>query len=105
MSFKIRNTGNVHGREIAQIYITDQHSSLPRPIKELKGFAKVDLKPGETKKIDQVLDREALGFYDDRAMHWTAEKGKFVVHVAASSADTRLRGEVELKESFSWTGL
>lgn len=105
VSFKIRNTGNVHGREIAQIYVTDRQSSLPRPIKELKGFIKVDLQPGETKTIDHALDREALGFYEDRAKHWIAEKGKFAVHVAASSADTRLSGEIELKESFTWTGL
>ncbi|KAF9464848.1 glycoside hydrolase family 3 protein [Collybia nuda] len=105
ISFKIRNTGNVYGREIAQIYITDQHSSLPRPIKELKGFVKVELQPGETKTISHALNREALSFYDDREMKWLAERGKFAVLVAASSADTRLSGEIELDNSFTWIGL
>lgn len=105
VSFEIKNIGEVYGREIAQIYVSDQLSSLPRPIKELKGFDKVDLKPGETKKIEHTLDREALGFYDDRAGHWVAEGGKFEVHVGASSTDIRLHREVELKEKFTWTGL
>ncbi|GLB34071.1 putative glycosyl hydrolase 3 family protein [Lyophyllum shimeji] len=61
ISFDVKNTGQVHGREVAQIYITDQQSSLPRPIKELKGFVKADLKPGETKRIEHALDRESIG--------------------------------------------
>ncbi|KAG5718830.1 putative beta-glucosidase I [Termitomyces sp. T112] len=105
VTFDVENTGDVQGREIAQIYITDEVSSLPRPIKELKAFIKVDLQPGETKKVTLQLDREALGFYDDRAVHWIAEGGKFKVLVAASSADVRLTQNIELTGVLTWDGL
>lgn len=105
VTFKVKNIGDVYGREIAQIYITDHSSSLPRPIKELKGFTKVDLKPGEIKQVGHVLDRESLSFYDDHATHWVAEGGKYQVAVAASSVDIRLTKEFELTDTFTWTGL
>ena len=105
VSFSITNTGKVEGREVAQLYISDQQASVPRAVKELKGFTKVNLKPGETKRVTIALDREALSFYDDREMRWTAENGKFGIAVGASSADIRLEGEVELAKTFSWTGL
>jgi len=99
------NTGNVHGREVAQIYISDLASALPRPNKELKGFVKVFIKPGETKKVTIALDREALGYFDERKKVWIAEKGLFEVLVGASSRDIRLMGYVTLEETFTWTGL
>lgn len=105
VSFTVRNTGNVEGREVAQVYITDPQSSLPRPVKELKGFAKVALKPGHSEKVSVHLDKYAISFYDERKGAWVAEAGKFNVLVAASSADVRLSGEVELEKSFYWTGL
>ncbi|KAG6888900.1 hypothetical protein C0992_007139 [Termitomyces sp. T32_za158] len=105
ITFAIKNIGGVRGREIAQIYITDEVSSLPRPAKELKAFTKVELQPGETKKVTLRLDREALGFYDDRAAHWIAEDGKFKVLVAASSTDIRLIQEIVLKRVLTWNGL
>ncbi|KAJ7180401.1 glycoside hydrolase family 3 protein [Mycena crocata] len=105
VTFKIKNTSKVAGREVAQVYISDPTSSLPRPVKELKGFVKVALEGGETKTVKVDLTREALGFYDDRQMCWVAERGKFGVLVAASSTDVRLQKEVELAASFTWTGL
>lgn len=105
VTFNVKNVGKVNGREITQIYVADRESSLPRPIKELKGFVKASLKAGETRSLKVALDREALGFYDDRRMAWVAEAGKFDVYVASSSEDVRLTGEIELGESFSWTGL
>lgn len=105
MSFTVTNTGNVAGREVAQVYIADPHSSLPRPHKELKGFTKVTLKPGESKKVTVDLGRDAISFYDDRQKAWVAEKGAFEVLVAASAADVKLKGEVGLEKGFTWTGL
>lgn len=105
LNFKITNTSKVTGREVAQVYISDQQCSLPRPVKELKGFVKVELQGGETKTLKIDLNREALGFYDDRQMCWVAEKGKFDVLVGASSADIRLTKQVELATTFTWTGL
>jgi beta-glucosidase len=105
VSFTITNTGKVAGREVAQVYITDPLSSLPRPVKELKGFTKVSLVPGESKKVTVALGRDAISFYDDRQMAWVAEKGTFEVLVAASAADVKLKGEVVLEKGFTWTGL
>jgi len=105
VSYKITNTGTVEGREVSQVYIADKQAFLPRPIKELKGFAKTSLKPGETKQVTIGLDREALSFYDEREMHWIAEAGTFTVLVGASSANIKLKGDVELKKTLTWTGL
>ncbi|KAG9218808.1 hypothetical protein CCMSSC00406_0001078 [Pleurotus cornucopiae] len=105
VTFTIKNTGSVFGREVAQVYIADPQSSLPRPLKELKGFNKVTLEAGESKVLSVELDREALSFYDDRRASWVAEAGKFVVFVGASSTDIKLTGEVELENSFTWKGL
>jgi beta-glucosidase len=105
VSFTIKNTGKVAGREVAQVYIADPQSSLPRPVKELKGFSKVLLTPGESKKVTIELGRDAISFYDDRQAAWVAEKGTFEVLVAASVTDIKLKGEVVLEKSFTWTGL
>ncbi|KAG6915306.1 hypothetical protein DXG01_012229 [Tephrocybe rancida] len=105
VDFDVKNTSDVQGREISQIYITNEVSSLPRPAKELKAFYKVNLQPGETKKVELALDREALGFYDDRAAHWIAEGGKFKVLVAASSADIKLTQDIELAKGVTWVRL
>ena len=105
VTFTVKNTGNVPGREVAQVYIADLHSSLPMPAKELKGFSKVYLKPGESETIDIELGRDAISFYDDRKRVWIAEKGIFEVQVGASSVDIKLKGEVTLEETFTWTGL
>lgn len=101
----MKNTGNVEGREAAQIYISDPVSTLPRPVRELKGFTKVALKAGESKKATVEFDRDALAYYNERLGKWVAEKGTFVVEVAASSRDVRLTAEVELNQTFTWLGL
>lgn len=80
-------------------------SSLPRPVKELAGFHKVTLAPGESKKVSVPLDKYALSFYDERKGSWVAEAGKFAVLVSSSSEDVRLSGEIELAKTFYWTGL
>lgn len=105
VSFTVTNTGNIVGREVAQVYIADPQASLPRPPKELKGFIKIALVPGESKKATIELGRDAISFYDDQQMAWVAEKGTFDVLVSASAADVRLKGEVALDERFTWTGL
>ncbi|KAL0570610.1 hypothetical protein V5O48_011358 [Marasmius crinis-equi] len=103
--FKVQNTGNVDGREVAQVYITDEEASLPRAQQELRGFSKVDLKAGESKVVDIDLDRDALGFFDSRKGSWVAEKGKFRVLVGKSSEDIVLRGGLVLEKNLAWNGL
>jgi beta-glucosidase len=105
VSFTITNKGTVSGREIAQVYIAAPQSSVPRPVKELKGFSKVFLRPGESKEVTIGLERDAISYYDDRQMAWVVEKGIFEVLVAASAIDVKLKGEVVTEKDFTWTGL
>ncbi len=93
----VTNTGNREGAEIVQLYISDLKSSLPRPVKELKGFSKVKLTPGETKEVVFIIGKDALSFYDDACHEWVAEPGKFEVIVAASAADMKSKVSFELK--------
>lgn len=93
----VKNTGNREGQEVVQLYIADKKSSLPRPLKELKGFKKVRLAPGETQEVSFVIDREALSFFDDAKHAWVAEPGKFEAIVAASAADVKGTVSFELE--------
>jgi len=95
-SFDVTNTGDREGKEVAQLYISDGHSAVARPPKELKGFAKVDLKPGETQTLTIPLDTRSLAYYDVAGRQWRAEAGTFGVLVGSSSADIELTGEIKL---------
>ena len=94
VSFDITNVGRREGAEIAQVYIGDAHAPVPRPVKELKGFAKVTLKPGETKRALVALDRRSLSFFDPGTRQWTAAPGTFDVLVGSSSQQIELRGKL-----------
>ena len=85
----VKNVGSLAGAEVLQLYISDTQSSLPRPVKELKGFKKVYLEPGETQQVSFIIDRSALSFYDEKTGAWTAEPGEFVAMVNNSSAPTK----------------
>lgn len=89
ISIKVRNTGNVEGKEIVQLYIGDEECSLLRPVKELKDFRKIQLLPNEEKEVKFTIKPEALKFYDDKQHAWVVEPGKFKAYIAASSADIR----------------
>lgn len=85
----VTNTGNVEGKEIVQLYIQDEKSSLPRPLKELKGFKKVNLAPGQTAEVTFIITPDDLKFFDDSKHEWIAEPGKFKAMIGASSTDIR----------------
>lgn len=85
----VKNTGARPGQEVVQLYISDKKSSLPRPVKELKGFRKIQLAPGEEKEVSFTIDKSALSFFDDARHAWVAEPGKFEAIVAASSTDIK----------------
>lgn len=85
----VKNTGDREGQEVVQLYISDKKSSLPRPVKELKGFRKVKLAPGEEQKVSFTVAKDALSFFDDAKHEWIAEPGKFEAVIAASVADIR----------------
>lgn len=89
IKISVKNTGNREGQEVVQMYISDIKSSLPRPVKELKGFQKIKLAPGEEKTVTFTIDKEALSFFDDAQHAWIAEPGKFEAIIAASAADIK----------------
>ncbi len=88
----VTNTGDRAGAEVVQLYIGDAESALPRPVKELKGFEKVMLDPGQTRTVEFTVTPEALSYYDDTRHAWTAEPGRFTAYVGAASDD--IRGQV-----------
>ena len=92
VSIDITNTGEREGKEVVQLYVHDVESSLPRPPKELKGFQKVALKPGETTTVTFTLKPEDLAFYDPGQQGWVTEPGRFDVYIGSSSRDIRARG-------------
>jgi beta-glucosidase len=91
VSFTLINTGSIKGEETAQLYVRDVESSVDRPVKELKGFSKVLLEPGEKKLITLELTKDDLSFYDVKTKSWIAEPGEFEILVGSSSADIKLR--------------
>jgi beta-glucosidase len=95
VAFDLRNVGECAGDEVVQLYLRDLVGTVSRPVKELKGFARVTLDPGETKRITFELPVEALGFYD-REMAFVLEPGTHQVMVGASSADIRLTADIEI---------
>lgn len=97
VSLNVRNTGKVAGAEVVQLYISDPESSLERPVKELKGFRKIYLESGEVAKVTFRIEDKDLAFFDPEKHEWVAEAGKYIAHVAASSADIRTSVEFELR--------
>ncbi len=96
VSFTVKNTGSVSGYEIAQLYVADKESTIYRPVKELKGFKKVWLNPGEAKEITIELSKRAFAFYNVNINDWCVESGDFDILVGASSADIRLSATVNV---------
>jgi beta-glucosidase len=96
VSFDVTNTGTVAGAEVAQLYVCDPSAKAKRPERELKGFEKVRLAPGETKHVTLNLDARAFSYWDTAAHKWTIDPGKFVILVGDSSESTPLRAELTL---------
>jgi len=94
--FRISNTGEVAGQEVAQIYVRDLHSSEPRPLKELKGFRKVMLAPGEEVTVQLELPASAFAFWSNAIHNWLVEPGDFEILVGSSSRDIRLKSQLHL---------
>lgn len=95
VSCTVKNVGNLKGDEVVQLYVRDEYASVARPIKELKGFKKISLKPGEEKKVAFRISTDQLAFYDDQ-MRLVVEPGFFKVMVGRSSEDIRLTGRFEV---------
>jgi len=95
------NTGKVAGKEVVQVYVHDHKSKLVRPQKELKGFAKVELQPGETKTVTIALDFRSFAYYDPAYKQWVTEDGDFDILIGSSSADICLTETVTLASSLT----
>jgi beta-glucosidase len=96
VSFDVTNTGDRSGVTVAQVYVADDHSAVPHPAKQLKGFARVNLKAGETQHISVPLNARSFAYYDVAAKHWTIAPGSFGILVGDSSADILLTGSASV---------
>ena len=99
VSFKIKNTGNVDGAEVAQLYVNDVESTIYRPVKELRGFKKVFLKAGEEAEVSIDLDKRAFAYYNVNLGDWHVESGEFKILVGASSRDLRLEATINVEST------
>jgi len=97
VSVTVQNRGARAGAEVVQLYLHDVKASVDRPAKELKGFRRIELAPGQSQRVTLTLDQAALSFFSTEKDDWVAEPGRFEVLIGASSADIRLKGAFELK--------
>jgi beta-glucosidase len=97
VSFDVKNTGAREGADVAQVYVGDTHSASARPLKELKGFAKVSLRPGESRRVTVPLNARAFSYYDADAKRWRTDPGDFDILVGRSSEQIELRGKATVK--------
>lgn len=96
-TFTLTNTGDREGAEVAQLYVSDPVCSVMRPVKELKGFKKVFLKPGESRRITLDIPVSSLAFYSEAQSQFVVEPGEFILQLGASASDIKLRISVEVK--------
>ena len=96
VGFDVTNTGSVAGAEVAQLYVSDPSAKVDRPERELKGFAKVRLDPGQTQHVTLALDARAFSYWSESAHNWTIDPGQFVIRVGDSSESTPLTANIDL---------
>ena len=101
VSFEIRNRGDRVGAEVAQLYVGAAQPTVERPVRELKGFAKVFLLPGESKQTTLSLDRRSFAYFDSRTGQWRTDPGKYEISVGASSRDLRIHQNLEITQPAS----
>ena len=99
VSFDVTNTGKRAGATVAQVYVSEEHPSLPRPAKELKGFERVTLAPGETRKVSVELNGRSFAYYDVPSKSWKVNAGQFRVHVGDSSEHLPLEAGITLAKA------
>ena len=102
VSFTVANTGNLAGAEIAELYVGQQNLSITRPIKQLKGFQKLFLQPGESKEVTLKLDQRSVAYFNTTIHQWDGLPGTYNVLVGASSQDIRLSGQFSVGSEFTF---
>jgi beta-glucosidase len=100
VTFDVTNTGHLAGTDVAQVYVSEAEPTVPRPPKELKGFSRVELAPGETKQVTVRLSPRAFTFYDATGKHWHADAGKYTVEVGRSSEEVPLHADITLPGAY-----
>jgi beta-glucosidase len=101
VQFTVTNTGSRTGTEVAQVYVGRLLTSVPTPVKQLAGSARLTLRPGESKRVTVALDPRSLAYWDTTSQRWITPGGKVSVLVGSSSRDIRLRGEIHIAPSSS----
>lgn len=96
---KVKNTGRCAGKEVVQLYISQPDSEVMRPVRELKGFQKISLKPGEEKEVTFILDGRAFAYYEEKIHDWYVQSGNFVIEIGSSSRDIRLKESIEIEST------
>ena len=99
VSVNVTNTGDVPGKEVVQLYVADRESSVFRPVRELRGFEKVFLNPGETRTVSFTLGKRAFAYWDTTLHDWYVESGSFAVQIGRSSREIVLEKEVEVEST------
>ena len=103
ITFDIKNTGDIDGAEVAQVYVGDPVSTVKRPVKELKAFEKVFLKAGERKSVALNVDIKDIGYYNVILKNWITEPGKYIIYIGSSSRDIRLEKSIILQNDVPYT--
>ena len=99
VSFTLKNTGSVEGKEAVQLYVGDDESTYERPVKELKAFQKISLKPGESKEVKFTLGKRDFAYWNPEIHNWHVETGSFTIYIGSSSADIRLTEKIVVKST------
>lgn len=94
---KVKNTGCCTGKEVVQLYVSQPGSEVMRPVRELKGFQKISLKPGEEKEVEFVLSGREFAYYEEKIHDWYVQSGNFVIEIGSSSRDIRLKESIEIE--------
>ena len=97
LSFQIQNTGDMAAEEVAQVYVERPESMQEMPVRKLKGFERVSLAPGESRKVEMFIDRESLRVWDSVHSCWTVEPGRVNIGIGSSSRDIRLNATTTIK--------
>ena len=101
VSWDVTNTGSRAGADVGEVYVGELHPRVPRPAKELKGFARIALRPGETQRVKVVLDSRAFSYYDAQAHEWRADPNEFTIFVGRSVDQIELQGKLTLTPSIA----
>ena len=99
MKVTVKNTGKRAGKAVVQLYVGDEESTPIRPVRELKGFLKVALQPGESREVSFTLDKRSFAYWNKQIHDWHVETGAFIIEVGSSSRDLPLKGKVEVEST------